>query len=83
MRKLRPFFREVVERKDGRNRAHRNVSSAVETFDRIDEQHLLALKTRIVLYRVNAIYRARVYASAVFGTDARFGNNVCHRFKVA
>jgi hypothetical protein len=35
-----PFFRQVVGSKNRGNRTHRHAGAAVDTFDRIDEQHL-------------------------------------------
>ena len=77
-----PLLRKVVLREDGRNRTDRHACAAIDAFDGVDIQQLLTVKTRVVLFRVNAIHRARVDASRVFGTNAGFGDNVCHGFKL-
>src|SRR5208282_1721641 len=77
-RVARPLLRQVVERKDGRDRTHGHTGSAVDALDRIDIKHGYVGEVSLVLARVNAIHRAHVHTGRVFGADARFRNNVSH-----
>src|ERR1019366_9759590 len=76
---LFPLFRQVVEREDGRDRAHRYAGAAVDAFYGIDIQHLLSRELVGVLLGMNAIHRTGVNTSGVFGSDAGLGNYVGHR----
>src|SRR5215469_6755353 len=74
-----PLLRQVIEGEDGRHRANRNASTAIDTFHGIDVQQLLGRVSRLVLFRMNAIHRTRVHASGVFRADARLSNHVGHK----
>src|SRR5262252_2862918 len=69
-----PFFRQVVESKNGRDWADRHASAAINTLHRVDIQHLRTSKLRFVLLGMNAIHRAGVYTRRVLGPDARLCN---------
>ncbi len=78
LREVAPFFWEVVEREDRRNRANRHTGAAIDAFHRIDVDQFFTSELLFILLRVDAIYRARVDASRVFGSDAGFSNYVSH-----
>jgi hypothetical protein len=44
----------------------------------VDVQLGFGFECRLILARVDAIHRANIHASSVFGADARFGNYVSH-----
>lgn len=69
-------------REDSRHRTHRYACATIDALDRIDKQKLLSIETRVVLLRVNTIHWARVHASRIFGSNAGFGDHVCHAFKL-
>src|SRR5579885_3693311 len=75
---LRPLFRQVVERENGRHRADRHAGAAVDALDRIDVQHLRLGVIGLVLFGMDAVHRAGVYARGIFGSNAGFCNHVCH-----
>lgn len=58
-----PLLRKVIRCKDRRNWAYRDAGTAIDTFDWIDVEHLLCSVRSLVLFRMNAIHRACVYAS--------------------
>jgi hypothetical protein len=74
-----PLLRQIVEGEDGRNRAHRNASTAVNTLYRIDIQQLLGRVSGLIFLGMNAVHRARIHACSVFGADARLSNHVGHK----
>jgi len=74
----RPLFRQVVQREDGRHRAHGHASSAVDALYGIDIQHLFFSMRRRILFRMDTVHRASVHAGGVFGSDAWFCDHVCH-----
>src|SRR5215813_11751561 len=74
-----PLFRQIVQGKNRRDRTHRNASTAINTLDRIDEQHVRAFKLGLVFLRMYAIYGTGIYTRRVLGPDARLRNNVCHK----
>src|SRR2546426_4922437 len=77
--KALPLFRKVVERKDGRHRAHRHAGPAVNALHRIDVKHFFFRERRFILLGMNTIHRAGVHAGGVLRPDARFCNHVCHK----
>jgi len=78
LRKAGPLLRQVVLRKDGRNRASRNTSATVDALDRVNEQ-LVSLGVAVfVLFWVNTIDRTGVYTGGVLRADTGFCNDVCH-----
>lgn len=82
LRKLGPLVWKIVLREYGRYRTYRNARAAVNAFDGIDVQQLFGFVPGVVLLRMDTIYRARVHASRIFRSDARFGDNVCHAFNL-
>jgi len=74
-----PLFRQIVERENGGNRAHRNAGATIDAFHRIDIQQLFGRVGRLVFLRVNAIDRTRVHTGGVFGADARLSNHIGHK----
>src|SRR5216684_7265276 len=74
-----PFFRQVVEREDGGHRTHRHARAAINTFDRINEQHVTAFKLRLVLLGVDAIHRARINTGRVLRAYAGLCNYIRHK----
>ena len=73
-----PFFRQIVCRKDGRNRARRNAGAAVDALDRIDEELIGIAVTVLILFGVDAVYWAGVHAGCIFGPDAGFRDYIRH-----
>jgi hypothetical protein len=78
LRKMTPFFRQIVDGEDGRDRANRDARATVNALDWIDVEHFLAAVGGFVLLWVNAIYRTRVHTGTVLGSDTRFCNYVSH-----
>jgi len=76
-----PLLGEVVEREDGRDRAHRNAGAAIDAFDRVDIDHFDAGEVGFVLLGVDAIHGTGVDAGSVFRSDTGFRNYICHRGK--
>ena len=74
-----PFFRQIIERENGRNRADRNASAAIDALHRIDVQQLLSRVGGLIFLRMNAIDRTRIHTCRVFGADARLSNHVGHK----
>src|SRR5215472_5586407 len=74
-----PFFRQIVESENRRDRADRHASAAVDALHRIDVQHLCAFKLRFVLLRMDAVHRACIHAGRVLGSDTRLCNHICHK----
>ena len=72
------FFRQIVQREKRRYRTHRNACATIDTFHRIDIEQLGGLVSRLIFFRMDAIYRAGVHTRGVFSADARFSYNVCH-----
>src|SRR6266446_8526429 len=79
LRVLFPLFRQIVEREDGRDRAHGHAGAAVDALHGIDIQHLLGCELVGVLLGMNAIHRTGVNTGGVFGSDAGLGNYVGHK----
>src|SRR6185437_5704142 len=78
LREVRPLLRQVVCRKDGRNRARRNAGAAVDALNGIDEELLGLAESVFVLLGVDAIHGTRIYAGGVLGADTGFCNHICH-----
>src|SRR5690242_13555495 len=78
-----PLLRQIIEGEDGRHRTHRDASTAVDTFDRINVEHLFFRVRWLILLWMNAVHRARVHAGGVLGPDARFCDHISHRFRVS
>src|SRR5213080_2886954 len=57
-----PFFRQVIQGKNGGNRAHGHAGAAINTFHRINEKLVYAFKLRRVLFGMDAVHRARIHA---------------------
>jgi hypothetical protein len=73
-----PFFREIIECEDGRDRANGYARAAVDALHRIDVEQLLCGVLGIIFLGMNAIHRTRIDARSVFGVDARFCDYVSH-----
>jgi hypothetical protein len=78
--KVSPLLGQIVLGEDGRDRADRNASAAVNALDRVNEQLIGIAVTGFVFLRVNAIDRTGVYTGGVLGADTRFCNDICHLF---
>jgi Phytanoyl-CoA dioxygenase (PhyH) len=78
-----PLFREVVEGEDCRNRAHWDAGAAIDALNGVDIKHLFRLVFVGVLLGMNAIHRAGVNTSAIFGSNAGLGNYVGHKINVS
>jgi hypothetical protein len=74
-----PLLGQIIEGKNGGNRADRYASAAVDALHRIDVEHLFLRKRRRVLLGVNAIDRARIHTSRILGSNARFCNHISHK----
>jgi hypothetical protein len=73
-----PLLWKVIEGEDRRNRTDRHASSTIDTFNRIDIEHLRISKLVGILLGVDAIHRASVDASGIFGPNAGLCNYVSH-----
>src|SRR6185437_10562057 len=76
-----PLLGQVVTGIDRRDRADRNACATVDALDRIDKQLLGVGVAVLILLRVDAVYRAGVYASRVLCPDTRFRNHISHLVK--
>src|SRR5438445_9288032 len=81
VRVLFPFFRQVIEGKNGGYRTHRHARATINAFHRINEQHVGTLKLRFVLFGMDAIHWTCIHAGRVLGPDARLCNHICHKSK--
>src|ERR1035441_1154570 len=77
-REALPLLRQIVERKDRRNRANRNARAAIDAFHRVDVKQLRFRVVGLILLGMNAIDRAGVDAGGILGADAGFCYYVCH-----
>jgi hypothetical protein len=75
---IRPFLWQIVHCKNRRYRTYRDACAAIDTFDRVDIDHIYGFELGVILFRMDAIYRASIHASCVFGADAGFCNYVSH-----
>src|SRR5690348_13454295 len=57
-----PFFRQIVQRENSRDRANRYARATIDALDRVNEQHFRTLKLRFVLFGMDAIHRACIHA---------------------
>ena len=73
-----PFFGKIVYGEDRGNGANRNTRAAIDALDGIDVNHVDFFELGLILFRMDAIYGASVYACRVFGADAGFCNYVSH-----
>src|SRR5208283_6169989 len=73
-----PLFRKVIQGEDGGDGADRNARAAVNALHRVDVELRQVGEVPFIFARVDAINRTDVYASSVFGVDARFSNDVRH-----
>src|SRR5260370_32708098 len=74
-----PFFRQVVESENSRNRTDGHAGAAVNTLHGIDVHHRRAFELCVVLCGMHAVYRACMHAGRVLGSDARLCNHICHK----
>jgi len=73
-----PLFRQLVQHKDGCHGTHRNASSTVDALDGVNVEVFDRLVSVLVFPGMNAIDRANVNTSRIFGSDARLRNYVGH-----
>src|ERR1700738_1121366 len=73
-----PLLRQIFEGENGRHRADRDASAAIDAFGRINVELLFVFKLRLVLAGMDAVDRANVHAGAIFCADTGFGNHVSH-----
>ena len=82
---LLPLLGKVVQRKNRGDRADWDTGSTIDAFHRINVQlgNVVERRTTVVitgvLLGVDTIYGTGVDAGGVFGSDARFGNDIGHR----
>src|ERR1700692_4007126 len=80
-----PLLRQIIHRENGGHGADRNTGPAVNAFGGIDVQlrHFIERRASIVisaaLCRMDTIHRAYIHTRGIFGSDTRFGDDVCHR----
>ena len=79
--KVLPFLGQVIGSIDGGYGACRYAGTAIDAFHGVNVKLRLGPKRRFVLPRVNAIHRAGIYTSSIFGsmqgsamTNAIIGN---------
>ena len=77
-----PLLRQIIKRKDGRHRADGHTSAAIDTFNRINVEHLFFGVRGLILLRMDAVHRAGDHAGGVLGPDARFCDYVSHKLRV-
>ena len=76
--KAGPLLRQVVERKDCRDRAGGNAGATVDAFDWVNEK-LVGFRVAVLVFLgVDAIDRTGVYTGGVLRADTGFCNDVCH-----
>lgn len=80
LRKLAPLRRQVVQRKNCRDRTHRHARATIDAFLGIDVELWGASKISLVLLWMNAIHWASIHACSVFYAYARLGDYVSHSF---
>jgi hypothetical protein len=73
-----PLLWQILQRKNGRNRTHGYAGSAINTFDRIDEELIFGGKSFLILPGMDAVNGTGIHASSVFHVDARLGDYVSH-----
>ena len=74
-----PFLGKIVGGKDGRDRADGHTCPAVDAFNRIDKDLIQFRELRLILFGMNAIYRAGVDSGGILGADAGFCNYISHK----
>src|SRR5208283_340601 len=78
-----PLLRQVVERENGRNRAHRHAGAAINALHRIDVKHLFRGEFIAVLLGMDAVHRTGIDAGRVLGADTWFRDYISHKTKVS
>jgi hypothetical protein len=78
LREIIPFFGQIVEGKNSRNRADGNTSAAIDAFYRIDVEHRFGLEFRAVFFGMDAVDRASVNTGSVLSSNTGFGDYVSH-----
>jgi hypothetical protein len=78
LRKVCPFLRHIILRKDSRYRARRNASAAVDALDWIDKQLIGRTVIGFVLLGVDAIDWTSVHTGGVLGADTGFCDYISH-----
>ncbi len=74
-----PLLWQVIQRKDGGNRARRDAGPAVDALHGIDKQLFGFSMTSFIFFGVDAIDWTSVHTGGVLGADTRFCNHICHR----
>src|SRR5271157_3904109 len=78
-----PLLRQIVERENRGNWAHRHARAAINALDWIDVQHLFSSELIAVLLGVDAVHRTGIDAGRVFGADTGFRDYIGHKTKVS
>src|ERR1700720_2339279 len=80
-----PFLRQIIQHENCRHRTDRHTGAAINALSGIDVQlrHFIERWSAIVIAsafrRMNTIHRAHIHTGGVFGSNARFSDDVCHR----
>src|SRR5271157_5337167 len=74
-----PLLRQIVERENRGNWAHRHARAAINALDWIDVQHLFSSELIAVLLGVDAVHRTGIDAGRVFGADTGFRDYISHK----
>jgi hypothetical protein len=76
-----PLFWHIFIAEDGLDRASRLARATINTLLRVDVEMFDSFKLSFIFTRMDAINRANVYTSGVFGSNTRFSNDIdCHAF---
>ena len=77
-----PFFRQVVDSEDGRDRADRDAGAAVNALDRVNLEHLFAAVCGFILLGMDTIHGTCIDTGSVLGSNTRFCDYVSHDFVI-
>lgn len=73
-----PFIGKIPLRVNGTHGTNRDACSAIDAFDRIDEQLGGRLKPRLITFWMNAVYRACINTRGVLNANAGLGYDKRH-----
>ena len=76
---LLPFLGQIIQCEDGRDRAYRDASPAVNALDWVDIEHFFFCECGLVLLGMNTIDRTGVDAGSILCADARLCDYVGHK----
>jgi len=79
VRELFPFFREIIQSKNGGHRAYGHARAAINTFHGINKQHVSPFELGLIFLGVYAVHRTCIHARRVLGPYTRLCNNICHK----